>query len=48
MKWGVFPFYCVGRVWRYQRGNKNPEIEEGQCTIQPHTTIIHIGAAIIL
>jgi hypothetical protein len=25
-------FWVRRRVWRYQRGNQNPEIEEGQTT----------------
>jgi len=25
-----------GRVWRYQRGNQNPNIEEGQTTQWPN------------
>jgi hypothetical protein len=25
-------WYCIRRVWRYQRGNQNPHIEEEQTT----------------
>ena len=30
--WGRFQFNYVGRVWRYQRRNQNPQAEEGQTT----------------
>jgi hypothetical protein len=29
---GVPYFWYVRRVWRYQRGNQNPEIEDGRTT----------------
>jgi hypothetical protein len=30
-----FLFKIIGRVWRYQRGNNNPYIEEEQTTQWP-------------
>jgi hypothetical protein len=34
-----FVFYFVRRVWRYQRGNQNPYIEEEQTTQWPNEKV---------